>query len=91
MTNSMQMLRLAHQMRNDGTIPQHVAFWAVENPLTNRVDRLKRKVSCCDLCALPANHPRVQHDGCNEHCPSGTFGLNAAIADKTACANFTRL
>ena len=44
MTDSIQMLRLAHQMRTAGDIPEETAFWAVENPLTNDASRIRQKV-----------------------------------------------
>lgn len=47
MTSSIQMLKLAHQMRDAGEIPDQTAFWAVENPLTNAADRVRQKVGEC--------------------------------------------
>ena len=44
MTDSIQMLRLAHQMRDVGDIPKETALWAVENPLTNDASRVGQKV-----------------------------------------------
>ena len=44
MTSSLQTLKLAHELRLAGDVPAHVGFWAVENPLTNSTDRLRRKV-----------------------------------------------
>ena len=49
MTNSLQTLKLAHDLRVQGAIPASTSLWAVENPLTNSTDRLKSKVS--SLCS----------------------------------------
>lgn len=48
MTDSMQMLRSAHKLRDAGEIPEHIVFWAVENPLTNAADRVRQKVTIYD-------------------------------------------
>ena len=44
MTNSLQTLKLAHELRLAGDLPTDVSFWAVENPLIHSTDRLKQKV-----------------------------------------------
>ncbi|KAL0031837.1 hypothetical protein WJX79_010535 [Trebouxia sp. C0005] len=43
-TNSIQTLKIASELRCAGDVPPHVALWAVENPLTNSTDGLKRKI-----------------------------------------------
>ncbi|DBB06699.1 TPA: hypothetical protein ACH3X1_012202 [Trebouxia sp. C0004] len=43
-TDSIQTLKMASELRHAGDVPPHVALWAVENPLTNSTDRLKRKI-----------------------------------------------
>lgn len=45
MTNSLQTLKLAHELRLAGDLPTDVSFWAVENPLIHSTDRLKQKIA----------------------------------------------
>lgn len=54
MTNSLQTLKLAHELRLAGDLPTDVSFWAVENPLIHSTDRLKQKVCLIVLSSMHA-------------------------------------
>ncbi|CAM6087120.1 unnamed protein product [Calypogeia fissa] len=43
-SNSFKMLTMASKLRQAGEIPAGVQLWAVENPLTNTVERLEQKI-----------------------------------------------
>ena len=43
--NSFELLQTAAALRKQGSLPQSLGLWAVENPLLNSASRLERKVS----------------------------------------------
>lgn len=77
MTDSIDMLKSAHQLRDAGQIPEQTAFWAVENPLTNAADRVKQKVPSAASNfhlhllweSVPMHGPYWQVAKCNARCP----------------------
>ncbi|KAK9813420.1 hypothetical protein WJX73_007587 [Symbiochloris irregularis] len=42
--DSFEMLRMAHALRDAGSIPKQTGIWAVENPLVSSPARLKQKI-----------------------------------------------
>eukprot|EP00897_Mesotaenium_endlicherianum_P000492 jgi/Mesen1/10443/ME000082S09947 len=51
-SNSVAMLRAAHQLRAQGLLHPSVQLWAVENPLQHTPDRLARKIEAGAECII---------------------------------------